>query len=72
MTGLRSIAIKFIAFGIVSGLMLLLLANTMTNGVSGDTRSAGVLCAWASTPTTLARIRVPSMKRNVAPRPASA
>ncbi len=38
MTGLRSIAIKFIAFGILSGLMLVLLANTMTNGVSGDTR----------------------------------
>lgn len=37
MTGLRSIAIKFTAFAILSGLMLLLLVNTMQNGVSGGT-----------------------------------
>lgn len=37
MTGLRSIAIKFTAFAVLSGLMLLLLTNTMQNGVSGDT-----------------------------------
>ncbi|MDQ6526537.1 MlaD family protein [Nocardioides sp. LHD-245] len=37
MTGLRSIAIKFAAFAVVSGLMLLLLVNTMQNGVSGGT-----------------------------------
>ncbi|GAA1542079.1 MCE family protein [Nocardioides humi] len=38
MTGLRSIAIKFVAFAVASGLMLLLLVNTMQNGVSGGTR----------------------------------
>ena len=38
MTGLRSIAVKFTAFAIASGLMLVLLVNTMQNGVSGDTR----------------------------------
>ncbi|GAA4805234.1 MCE family protein [Nocardioides caeni] len=38
MTGLRTIAIKFSAFAAVSGLLLLLLTNTMNNGVSGDTR----------------------------------
>ncbi|GAA3651613.1 MCE family protein [Nocardioides ginsengisoli] len=38
MTGLRTIAIKFTAFALASGLMLLLLVNTMQNGVSGDTR----------------------------------
>ena len=37
MTGLRSIAIKFAAFAVVSALMLLLLVNTMQNGVSGGT-----------------------------------
>lgn len=37
MTGLRSIAIKFTAFAVVSGLMLILLVNTMQNGVSGGT-----------------------------------
>jgi phospholipid/cholesterol/gamma-HCH transport system substrate-binding protein len=37
MTGLRSIAIKFTAFAVVSGLMLLLLVNTMQNGVPGGT-----------------------------------
>jgi phospholipid/cholesterol/gamma-HCH transport system substrate-binding protein len=37
MTGLRSIAIKFAAFAVVSGLLLLLLVNTMQNGVSGGT-----------------------------------
>lgn len=38
MTGLRTIAIKFAAFAALSGLLLMLLINTMTNGVSGDTR----------------------------------
>lgn len=38
MTGLKSIAIKFAAFGTLSGLLLILLVNTMMNGVSGDTR----------------------------------
>ncbi|WP_418059292.1 MCE family protein [Pimelobacter simplex] len=38
MTGLRTIAFKFAAFAVASGLMLLLLVNTMQNGVSGDTR----------------------------------
>lgn len=38
MTGLRSIAIKFAAFAALSGLMLLLLTNTMLNGISGDKR----------------------------------
>lgn len=37
MTGLRSIAIKFAAFAVASGLLLLLLVNTMQNGVSGGT-----------------------------------
>ncbi|MCL2542026.1 MAG: MCE family protein [Nocardioidaceae bacterium] len=36
MTGLRSIAIKFIAFAVVSGFLGFLLVNTMLNGVSGD------------------------------------
>lgn len=39
MTGLRSIAIKFTAFAVVSGLMLLLLVNTMQNGVAGGTHA---------------------------------
>ncbi len=39
MTGLRAIAIKFAAFAVVSVLLLLLLANTMQNGISGDTRA---------------------------------
>jgi phospholipid/cholesterol/gamma-HCH transport system substrate-binding protein len=38
MTGLRSIAVKFIAFCVASVLLMMLLVNTMTNGVSGDTR----------------------------------
>lgn len=38
MTGLRQIAIKFSAFAIVSGLLMVLLVNTMQNGVGGDTR----------------------------------
>ena len=38
MTGLRAIAVKFTAFAVASGLMLMLLINTMQNGVSGDTR----------------------------------
>lgn len=35
MTGLRTIAIKFAAFAVLSGLLLVLLVNTMRNGVSG-------------------------------------
>lgn len=38
MTGLKSIAVKFTAFAILSGLLLVLLVNTMLNGVNGDTR----------------------------------
>lgn len=38
MTGLRTIAVKFCAFALASGLLLLLLANTMNNGVKGDVR----------------------------------
>lgn len=37
MTGLRTTAIKFTAFAVTSGLLLLLLINTMQNGVAGDT-----------------------------------
>jgi phospholipid/cholesterol/gamma-HCH transport system substrate-binding protein len=37
MTGLRLIAAKFAAFAVVSGLLMVLLVNTMQNGVSGDT-----------------------------------
>lgn len=36
MTGMRSIAIKFIAFAVVSGLAGLLLLNTMLNDLGGD------------------------------------
>ncbi|GAB2988387.1 MCE family protein [Nocardioides montaniterrae] len=36
MTGLRSIAIKFAAFTVLSGFLAFLLVNTMLNGVSGD------------------------------------
>ncbi|GAB4003149.1 MCE family protein [Nocardioides ultimimeridianus] len=36
MTGLRTIAIKFAAFAVVSGFLAVLLINTMLNGVSGD------------------------------------
>ena len=39
MTGLRSIAIKFAAFAVVSGFLAVLLVNTMLNGVSGDKQS---------------------------------
>jgi phospholipid/cholesterol/gamma-HCH transport system substrate-binding protein len=38
MTGLRTIAIKFASFALVSGLLMVLLINTMNNGVSGGTR----------------------------------
>lgn len=38
MTGLKQIAAKFIAFAALSGLLMVLLVNTMNNGVSGDTR----------------------------------
>ena len=38
MTGLRGIAVKFIAFTVTSLLLLMLLVNTMTNGIGGDTR----------------------------------
>lgn len=37
MTGLKTIAAKFAAFAILSGLLLVLLVNTMANGVRGDT-----------------------------------
>lgn len=37
MTGLRTIAAKFLAFAVVSGLLMVLLVNTMQNGVNGDT-----------------------------------
>lgn len=39
MTGLRGIAIKFAAFCVVSFLLMMLLLNTMTNGISGDSRT---------------------------------
>jgi phospholipid/cholesterol/gamma-HCH transport system substrate-binding protein len=38
MTGLKSIAVKFSAFALASALLMILLVNTMTNGLSGDTR----------------------------------
>ncbi|TYL49597.1 MCE family protein [Nocardioides sp. BGMRC 2183] len=38
MTGLRTIVVKFAAFAGVSGLLLVILVNTMNNGVAGDTR----------------------------------
>jgi phospholipid/cholesterol/gamma-HCH transport system substrate-binding protein len=38
MTGLRSIAIKVALFALSSVLLLLLLVNTMSNGVTGDTK----------------------------------
>ena len=37
MTGLRMIAAKFAAFALASALLMVLLVNTMQNGVSGDT-----------------------------------
>ena len=37
MTGLRTIAAKFAAFAIASALLMILLVNTMQNGVNGDT-----------------------------------
>lgn len=37
MTGLRLIAAKFAAFALASALLMILLVNTMQNGVSGDT-----------------------------------
>ena len=36
MTGLRATAVKFTAFAVTSLLLLVLLVNTMTNGLSGD------------------------------------
>lgn len=39
MTGLWSIAIKFTAFAVVSLLLLVLLVNTMANGIEGDSRA---------------------------------
>lgn len=39
MTGLRQIALKFVAFAVVSGLLGILLINTMQNGVGGDTQT---------------------------------
>ncbi len=38
MTGIRSIAVKFALFAALSGLLLMLLVNTMANPVDGDTR----------------------------------
>ncbi|WP_309648971.1 MlaD family protein [Nocardioides sp.] len=38
MTGLRGIGIKFAAVAVTAGFLLLLLVNTMNNGVDGDTR----------------------------------
>ena len=38
MTGIRTIAAKFTAFALVSGLLMVLLVNTMNNGVTGGTR----------------------------------
>lgn len=38
MTGLRSIALKFTAFAVLAGLLLVLLVNTMANPVAGETR----------------------------------
>jgi phospholipid/cholesterol/gamma-HCH transport system substrate-binding protein len=37
-TGLKGIALKFSAFALASALLMVLLVNTMTNGLSGDTR----------------------------------
>lgn len=37
MKGLKTIAAKFAAFAILSGMLLVLLVNTMLNGVDGDT-----------------------------------
>jgi phospholipid/cholesterol/gamma-HCH transport system substrate-binding protein len=38
MTGIRTIALKFALFAVVSGLLLMLLVNTMANPVDGETR----------------------------------
>ncbi|QYJ04865.1 MCE family protein [Nocardioides panacisoli] len=38
MTGLWSVALKFTAFAVVAGLLLVLLVNTMANPVGGDSR----------------------------------
>lgn len=38
MTGLKTIAVKFAAFAILSGLLGLMLTNTMLNGLDGDSR----------------------------------
>ena len=37
MTGIKTVAAKVLAFSVVSILLLMLLLNTMRNGVSGDT-----------------------------------
>lgn len=39
MTGIGRVAIKFGAFAVVSGLLLMLLVNTMTNGLGGGSRT---------------------------------
>lgn len=39
MTGLRKIVVKFVAFAAVSVLLLVVLLNTMLNGLGGDARS---------------------------------
>ena len=41
MTGIRSVAAKVAAFALASILLLILLVNTMNNGVPGDTREFG-------------------------------
>ena len=38
MTGIRAVAAKVAAFALASILLLILLVNTMNNGVPGDTR----------------------------------
>lgn len=38
MTGIRVVAAKVAAFAVASGLLLVLLLNTMANGIGGDTR----------------------------------
>jgi hypothetical protein len=39
MTGFRSTMIKFVIFGLISLILFVMLYNTMTNVVDGDTRT---------------------------------
>lgn len=48
MTGLRAILVKFTAFVVATGLLLLLLVNTMTNGLGADARSFDAMFADVS------------------------